>query len=190
MILQIDLRRRSIRVCLCEGSIDNIIGYVNSKSLFHSPESIKEILNEVTYVPESMPLNLLMQSLIKHKSNICVVIDEFGGTAGVISLEDVLEQIFGEIEDEYDEPEMIEKEVGVGEYVLSCRLEIPYLNERYALNLELSDEYDTLAGYIIYNHVGIPSAGEKLIISNFEFKILRTTRSRIELVRVKIIDDK
>ncbi len=178
------------RLFVWQGSIDNIIGYVNSKSLFDSPKSITEILKEVSYVPESMPLNSLMQELIKHKNNTCVVIDEFGGTAGVISLEDALEQIFGEIEDEYDEPEMIEKEVGEGEYVLSSRLEIPYLNERYNLDLEQSDDYDTLAGYIIYHHVGIPSAGEKLFIDRFEIKILRTTRSRIELVKVKIIKEK
>ncbi|MFR9651927.1 MAG: hemolysin family protein [Rikenellaceae bacterium] len=178
------------RLFVWQGSIDNIIGYVNSKSLFDSPKRITEVLKEVSYVPESMPLNSLMQELIKHKSNICVVIDEFGGTAGVISLEDALEQIFGEIEDEYDEPEMIEKEVGEGEYVLSSRLEIPYLNERYNLELEQSDDYDTLAGYIIYHHVGIPSAGERLFIDHFEIKILQTTRSRIELVKLKIIKKK
>ncbi len=166
-------------------SIDNIIGYVNSKSLFHSPSSLCSILKSVNYVPETMPLNSLMQTLIKHKSNISVVIDEFGGTAGVISLEDVLEQIFGEIEDEHDEPEMIVKEVGDGEYVLSSRLEVRHLNEQFGFNIEESDEYDTLAGYIIYNHVGIPSTGDSLTIGEFTIKILQTTRSRIELVRIK-----
>ncbi len=176
------------RLFVWRGSIDNIIGYVNSKSLFRSPNTLEEILMDVNFVPETMPLNALMESLIKHKSNISVVIDEFGGTAGVISLEDVLEQIFGEIEDEHDEPEMIEKEVGEGEYVLSCRLEVRYLNERYGLDIEDNDEYDTLAGYIIYNHEGIPAAGEHLVIDNFDIKILRTTRSRIELVKVKILN--
>ncbi len=175
------------RLFVWKGSIDNIVGYVNSKSLFRSPKSLDDILMSVNFVPETMPLNDLMESLIKHKSNISVVIDEFGGTAGVISLEDVLEQIFGEIEDEHDEPEMIEKEVGDGEYVLSCRLEVRYLNEHYNLEIEESDEYDTLAGYIIYSHEGIPAAGDHLIIGNFDIKILRTTRSRIELVKIKII---
>ncbi len=178
------------RLFVWRGSIDNIIGYVNSKSLFHSPKSVHEILMAVNFVPETMPLNALMQSLIKHKSNIAVVIDEFGGTAGVISLEDVLEQIFGEIEDEHDEPEMVEKQVSEGEYIFSCRLEVRHLNEKYNLSLEESDEYDTLAGYIIYNHVGIPEAGEHIMLDGFEIKILKSTRSRIELVRVKIIDDK
>ncbi|MFR9615533.1 MAG: hemolysin family protein [Rikenellaceae bacterium] len=173
------------RLFVWRSSIDNIIGYVNSKSLFHSPKSLHSILKSVNYVPETMPLNSLMQTLIKHKSNISVVIDEFGGTAGVISLEDVLEQIFGEIEDEHDEPEMIVKEVGDGEYVLSSRLEVRHLNEQFGFNIEESDEYDTLAGYIIYNHVGIPSTGDSLTIGEFTIKILQTTRSRIELVRIK-----
>ncbi len=173
------------RLFVWRGSIDNIVGYVNSKSLFHSPQSVEEILMKVNFVPETMPLNALMQSLMKYKSNIAVVIDEFGGTAGVISLEDVLEQIFGEIEDEHDEHEMIEREVGDGEYVFSSRQEVRYLNEHYDLGIEESDEYDTLGGYIIYKYVGIPAAGEKLHIGSHEIKILRTTRSRIELVRVK-----
>ncbi len=178
------------RLFVWRGSIDNIVGYVNSKSLFRSPRSVDEILMKVNFVPETMPLNALLQSLIKHRSNIAVVIDEWGGTAGVISLEDVLEQIFGEIEDEHDEPEMIAKEVGEGEYVLSCRQEVRYLNEHFGLDIEESDEYDTLAGFIIFHHEGIPAAGVNLLIDGFEIKILRTTRSRIELVRVKKIAKK
>ncbi len=174
------------RLFVWSGSIDNIVGYVNSKSLFRSPKTIKDIMREVNFVPESMPLNDMLLSLIKYKSNIAVVIDEFGGTAGVISLEDVLEEIFGEIEDEHDETEMIEKQVGDDEYVLSCRLDVDYLNERYDLGLEESNDYDTLAGFIIYHYEGIPAAGESVTFGNFEFKILRTTRSRIELARVKV----
>ncbi len=175
------------RLFVWQGSIDNIVGYINSKSLFRSPKCVSDVVKQVNFVPETMPLNSLMQSMIKHKSNIAVVIDEFGGTAGVISLEDVLEQIFGEIEDEHDEPEMIEKELGDGEYLLSCRLEVRHINERYDLGIEESDEYDTLAGFIIYHQVGIPEAGAKLTIGKFDIKILKTTRSKIELVRVKKI---
>ncbi|MFI3305651.1 MAG: hemolysin family protein [Rikenellaceae bacterium] len=178
------------RLFVWRGSIDNIVGYINSKSLFRSPRTVDEILMKVNFVPETMPLNSLLQSLIKHRSNIAVVIDEWGGTAGVISLEDVLEQIFGEIEDEHDEPEMIAKEVGEGEYVFSCRQEVRYLNEHFDLDIDESDDYDTLAGYIIYHHEGIPAAGANLLIDGFEIKILRTTRSRIELVRVKKISKK
>ena len=161
------------------------MGYVNSKSLFTRPRQIADVMMEVNFVPETMPLQLMLENFIKHRSNIAVVIDEFGGTAGVISLEDVLEQIFGEIEDEHDEQDMIEKQVDENEYVFSCRLEVKYLNERYGLGIEESREYDTLAGYIISHLDGIPSAGQSLTVDGLEIRVLRTTRSRIELARVR-----
>ena len=173
------------RIFVWRKSIDNIIGYVNSKSLFTRPERISDVMMEVNFVPETMPLQLVLENFIKHRSNIAVVIDEFGGTAGIISLEDVLEQIFGEIEDEHDVPDLVEKQVGADEYVFSCRLEVKYLNERYGLGIEESREYDTLAGFIIYHYEGIPGAGETVFIGNLQLRILRTTRSRIELARVK-----
>ena len=173
------------RIFVWRKSIDNIIGYVNSKSLFTRPERISDVMIEVNFVPETMPLQLVLENFIKHRSNIAVVIDEFGGTAGIISLEDVLEQIFGEIEDEHDVPDLVEKQVGADEYVFSCRLEVKYLNERYGLGIEESREYDTLAGFIIYHYEGIPGAGETVFIGNLQLRILRTTRSRIELARVK-----
>ena len=173
------------RIFVWRKSIDNIIGYINSKSLFTRPAGISDVMMQVNFVPETMPLQLVLQNFIKHRTNIAVVIDEFGGTAGVISLEDVLEQIFGEIEDEHDIPDLTEKRVGEDEYVLSCRLEVKYLNEKYGLGIEESREYDTLAGFIIYNYEGIPSAGETVVIGDLQLRILRTTRSRIELARVK-----
>lgn len=173
------------RIFVWRKSIDNIIGYVNSKSLFTRPERISDVMMEVNFVPETLPLQLVLENFIKHRSNIAVVIDEFGGTAGIISLEDVLEQIFGEIEDEHDVPDLVEKQVGADEYVFSCRLEVKYLNERYGLGIEESREYDTLAGFIIYHYEGIPGAGETVFIGNLQLRILRTTRSRIELARVK-----
>lgn len=175
------------RLFVWRESIDNIIGYINSKSIFTQPKELQQILRSVNFVPEAMPLSALLQSFTKHKANIAVVIDEFGGTAGVITLEDVLEQIFGEIEDEHDEQELTEKEVAPGEWVFSCRLEVKVLNEKYNLSLEESDEYETLAGYIIYHHKGIPSAGDTLVTGRFSFKILSTSRSRLELARIKII---
>lgn len=175
------------RIFVWEGSIDNIIGYVNSKSLFHEPENIRSVLMKVDYVAETLPLQNMLERFMKSKSNVAVVIDEFGGTAGIISLEDVLEQIFGEIEDEHDTPELIEKQVGEHEYVFSCKLDVKYLNEKYDLGIEESDEYDTLAGYIIYTYEGLPSAGEVLTLGNLRIKILRTTRSRIDLARVEIL---
>ena len=155
------------RIFVWEGSIDNIVGYVNSKSLFRQPADLRKVLMTAYFVPETMPLH------------------EFGGTAGIISLEDVLEQIFGEIEDEHDEQDMIEKQVDENEYVFSCRLEVKYLNERYGLGIEESREYDTLAGYIISHLDGIPSAGQSLTVDGLEIRVLRTTRSRIELARVR-----
>lgn len=175
------------RIFVWRKSIDNIIGYVNSKSLFTRPAQIADVMMEVNFVPETMPLQAMLENFTKHRSNIAVVIDEFGGTAGVISLEDVLEQIFGEIEDEHDVSELVEKPVGENEYVLSCRLEVKYLNEKYDLGIEESKEYDTLAGFIIYNYEGIPTTGETVVIGSLQLRILRTTRSRIELARVKKI---
>lgn len=173
------------RIFVWRKSIDNIVGYVNSKSLFRRPATVGEVVMQVNFVPETMPLQLVLQNFIKHRTNIAVVIDEFGGTAGVISLEDVLEQIFGEIEDEHDVPDLTEKQVGPGEWVLSCRLEVKYLNEKYGLGIEESREYDTLAGFIIFHYEGIPSAGETIFVGGLQLRILRTTRSRIELARVK-----
>lgn len=173
------------RIFVWRKSIDNIVGYVNSKNLLTCPKTIAEVTMKVGFVPETMPLQLVLQNFIRHRSNIAVVIDEFGGTAGVISLEDVLEQIFGEIEDEHDIPDLTEKQVGVDEYVFACRLEVKYLNERYALGIDESREYDTLAGFIIYHYEGIPTAGETLFYGDLQIKILRTTRSRIELARVR-----
>ncbi len=175
------------RLFVWRNNIDNIIGYVNSKSLFTGPKTIDEVMMEVNYVPETMPLQAVLENFTKHRSSIAVVIDEFGGTAGIISLEDVLEQIFGEIEDEHDEAEEIEKQITENEYVLSCRLEVRYLNEKYNLEIAENKEYDTLAGLVIYHYEGIPSAGEILVIDKLQIKILRSVRSRIELARVKKI---
>jgi CBS domain containing-hemolysin-like protein len=175
------------RIFVWKDSIDNIIGYVNSKSLFTSPKGIDDLLIDVDFVAETMPLQDMLTQFIKQKSNIAVVIDEFGGTAGIISLEDVLEQIFGEIEDEHDVEDMVEKQLSDTEYVLSCRLEVEYLNEKYGLNIAESDEYDTLAGYIIYRYKELPTAGTQMEFDGLKIKILRTTRSRIELARVECV---
>ena len=173
------------RIFVWRKTIDNIVGYVNSKSLFNRPARIDEVLMEVSFVPETMPLQAVLQNFIRHRSNVAVVIDEFGGTAGIISLEDVLEQIFGEIEDEHDVQELTEKQIAADEFVLSCRLEVKYLNEKYDLGIEESREYDTLAGFIIYHYEGIPTAGETLSVGPLQIRILRTTRSRVELARIK-----
>ena len=175
------------RIFVWQGSIDNIIGYVNSKSLFRSPATIEEVMMKVDYVAETMPLQDMLTQFIKRKSNIAVVIDEFGGTGGIISLEDVLEQIFGEIEDEHDEPDMVEKQLSDKEFVFSCRLEVELLNDKYALGIPESDEYDTLAGYIISCFEELPSAGDMMEVDGLRIRVLRTVGSRIELAKIEVL---
>jgi CBS domain containing-hemolysin-like protein len=187
-----DLTRKFVdtmysRIFVWRDPIDNIIGYVNSKTLFENPQSIEEALMKVDYVAETLPLQDLLTQFTKSKSSIAVVIDEFGGTAGIISLEDVLEQIFGEIEDEHDKQDMVEKRISEREYVFSCRLEVEYLNEKYMLNIPESDEYDTLAGYIISRYEELPTAGTVMEFDGLKIKILSTTRSRIELAKIELM---
>ncbi len=173
------------RIFVWHDSIDNIIGYVNSKSLFERPTSISDILIKTIYVAETMPLQAMLETFTKRKASIAVVIDEFGGTAGIISLEDVLEQIFGEIEDEHDVQELVEKQVEENHWIFSARLEVEYLNEEYSLELPENDEYDTLAGYIIAERGDIPHEGDHFENELFNFKILRRVGSRIDLVEIE-----
>ena len=173
------------RIFVWHDTIDNIIGYVNSKSLFERPGSIADVLIKTIYVAETMPLQAMLETFTKRKASIAVVIDEFGGTAGIISLEDVLEQIFGDIEDEHDVQELIEKRIDDNTWVFSSRLEVDYLNEEYSLGIPESDEYDTLAGYIIAESGEIPHEGERFENELFSIKILRRESSRLDLVEVR-----
>lgn len=175
------------RIFVWHDTIDNIIGYVNSKSLFEKPESISDVLIKTIYVAETMPLQAMLETFTKRKASIAVVIDEFGGTAGIISLEDVLEQIFGDIEDEHDVQELVEKVVADGEWIFSSRLEVEYLNERYELSIPESDEYDTLAGYIISEHGSIPHEGESFDTRHLGVKILKREGSRLDLVGIRLL---
>ncbi|MBO7312714.1 MAG: HlyC/CorC family transporter [Alistipes sp.] len=172
------------RIFVWHDTIDNIIGYVNSKSLFENPKSISDILIKTLYVAETMPLQAMLETFTKRKASIAVVIDEFGGTAGIISLEDVLEQIFGDIEDEHDIQELVERSIGDRAWQFSSRLEVDYLNEEYQLGIPESEEYDTLAGYIIVEHGAIPHEGEVFENEQFSIKILRRESSRLDLVEV------
>lgn len=176
------------RIFVWHDTIDNIIGYVNSKSLFENPKSISDVLIKTIYVAETMPLQAMLETFTKRKASIAVVIDEFGGTAGIISLEDVLEQIFGEIEDEHDVQEMVERCEDENTWMFSARLEVEYLNETYSLNLAESEEYDTLAGYIIAAYGGIPHEGEQIDVEGYKITILKREQSRLELVRLHRIE--
>lgn len=184
-----DLRRLFVssgysRLPVFEGTIDNIIGYANLKCLFNGPATIREVIQETLYVPETMSQQKLLSEFIRDHKSLAIVIDEFGSTAGMVTIEDLLEQIFGEIEDEHDADYLVEKEVAPGEYVLAGRLEIDHLNEAYGLAIPESDRYDTLAGYILDQSEDIPKPGDVVRADGLKIKILRTGRTRIELVQV------
>ena len=173
------------RIFVWHDTIDNIIGYINSKSLFERPKSLSDILIKTIYVAETMPLQDMLETFTKRRASIAVVIDEYGGTAGIISLEDVLEQIFGEIEDEHDVQELVEKSIADGEWLFSARHEVEYLNENYDLGIPESEEYDTLAGYIIAEYGGLPTEGEEFDTEDYRITIVKRELSRLELVRVR-----
>ena len=142
------------------------------------------MIKPIDFVPETMPAHKLLTTLIKSHKNLAVVVDEFGGTAGMVTLEDLMEEIFGEIEDEHDSDDSVEKQLSPTEYVLSGRLEVDYLNETYNLEIPESDEYETIAGYIIFQNKSIPSQGEMLSFDTFRVKILKMSGIRIDLVHL------
>jgi putative hemolysin len=175
------------RLVVFEGTIDSIIGYVHQLDLFRKPADIKSILHPIPAVPESMGITDLINQFTKEHKSIAWVVDEFGGTSGIVTMEDLLEEIFGEIQDEYDTEEFIEKTIGEGEYIFSGRLELDYLAEKY--NLEFEDETDseTLSGYIVEHHETIPQAKDRIIIDRYEFDVLTVNDTRIDTVRMKIL---
>lgn len=175
------------KIFVYDDTIDKILGYVGSHDLFKSPKSIRNMLKKAPIVPESMSAQKLFELLLDEQKSIALVVDEFGGTSGIVSIEDILEEIFGEIEDEHDSNELIETQVSEKEFIFSGRLEIDQLNEKYHLGFSESEEYETLAGYILYHHGNIPSKGEELHIKDtrtFRFQMLRISSTRIELVKL------
>ncbi|MGM0612462.1 MAG: hemolysin family protein [Bacteroidota bacterium] len=177
------------KIIIYRQSIDNIIGYTHAYDLFSNPESIKDILKPILFVPGTMLANQLLSKLIKEQKSIAVVVDEFGGTSGILTLEDVIEEIFGEINDEFDMDELIEKQVGDNEFIFSGRLEIDMLNEKYHLGLSENEDYETLAGYILHHYENIPETGSEIKIERFQFTILKATETRIEQVRLRVMDE-
>ncbi|PCJ28137.1 MAG: hemolysin [Flavobacteriales bacterium] len=175
------------KILIFRDSIDNIIGYSHSKELFKKPESIKSILLPVLIVPEVMLANELLKKALKERRSIAVVVDEFGGTSGIITIEDIIEEIFGEIEDEHDKEEYTEIEVDENKYQFSARIEIDYINDKYKLNLPESDEYETLGGYIINIQESIPEKDEVIHSDNFVFTINEVSENKIELITVEKI---
>ncbi|MFW5821671.1 MAG: transporter associated domain-containing protein, partial [Bacteroidota bacterium] len=173
------------KILIYEDSIDNITGYVSSKDLFKAPSGIKSKLVPLSIVPETMNVNKLFRKLIRERKTISLVVDEYGGTSGIVTLEDIIEEIFGEIEDEHDTIEFIERQINDHEFIFSGRLEIDYLNDKYNFGIPVSEEYDTLAGYIIHHHESIPKLNNLVIINGYQYRILKVSQTRIELVHVK-----
>jgi putative hemolysin len=185
-LMEIFITHGFSRIPVYSESIDNIIGYVHSFDMFRNPKDIKSILKPLLFIPETMPANAALTIFIRERKNIAVVVDEFGGTSGMVTMEDIMEEIFGEIEDEFDAGEMIEKVVSPGEYIFSARLEIGYINDKYKIALPESDDYKTLAGLIIHDYESIPSSGEIIFVTPFRFDILEASEARIEMVRLTI----
>jgi len=174
------------KILIFQDNIDNIIGYVHAFDIFSKPINIKSILRKMPIIPESMLANHILTLFIKQNKSIAVVVDEFGGTSGIVTLEDIMEEIFGEIEDEFDKGLIIDKNPGENLYVFSGRIEIDFINEKYKLNIPDSEEYETLAGYIIYEYGSIPKEKDRLNIENYQIDILKASETKVELIKLQV----
>lgn len=177
------------KILVYRDDIDNILGYIHVSELFNPENNWKERIKPVLYAPETLLAKTMMQKMLRQKKSMTIVVDEFGGTAGLITLEDLVEEIFGEIEDEHDRNRLTAKQIDENTYELSARMEIGEINERFHLDLPESDEYQTLAGYILFNLEEIPDAKETITIGSAQFTILQKTAARIELVRVTTLPE-
>ncbi len=175
------------RILFYEENIDNIIGYIHSSVIFKNPQSIKPYLQNVLIVPETMPANKLLSTFIQEHRSIAIVVDEFGGTSGMVTSEDILEEIFGEIEDEHDTSDTIEKQLNENEFIFSGRIEIDHINEKYGLKIPETEDFETLAGFILFYYESIPKINSVINIDNFSFKVLKASYTKIELVRLSVL---
>ena len=177
------------KIVVYQNSLDDIIGYVHSFDLFKKPKNIKSIIIPIEFVPETIYIKDAMNLLTKKRKSVAVVLDEYGGTSGIITIEDIVEELFGEIEDEHDsDEELIEKELGDGVYVLSARLDVEYINQTYKLTIPESDSYGTLGGFIVDSTKEIPQKGDAIVIGIYHFIIEEATNKKIELVKMTIKD--
>ena len=174
------------KIVVYHEDIDHIVGYIHSSEMFRNPKDWTKHLQTMTFVPETMAASKMMQTFLSQKKSLGVVVDEFGGTSGLIALEDIVEEIFGDIEDEHDSTNYVAKRLDSGEYLLSARLEIEKVNELFDLELPESDEYMTIGGLILHEYQSFPKLNEVVKIGNWEFKILKNTATKIELVRLKV----
>ncbi len=175
------------KILIYKNSLDEIIGYIHVFDMFKKPKNLRSILMPVEFIPESMMINDVMGILTKKKKSIAIVLDEYGGTSGLITIEDIVEELFGEIEDEHDSVELIEEKINESEFRLSARLEVDYMNQTYDLNLPESDAYETLGGLIVNFSENILTENESIEVDNFEFKILKASTSKIEEIYLKIL---
>jgi CBS domain containing-hemolysin-like protein len=177
------------KIVIYLNTLDDIVGYVHSFELFKKPRSIKSILIPVEFVPETIFIKDTMNLLTKKRKSVAVVLDEYGGTSGIITMEDIVEELFGEIEDEHDTEEtLIENQLDLTNYLFSTRLDVEYINETYKLNISESNSYGTLGGFIVDFTKEIPQKGEKITIGNFQFIIEQATNKKIELVKMTLLD--
>ena len=183
-VMQLFIAKGLSKVIIYRDSIDNIIGYVHSYDLFKSPQSIKQILLPIHFVPSVTTGEELLSKFTEQSGNIAIVSDEYGGTAGMVTLEDVIEEIFGEIEDEHDKDDLVEEKVSETHFRFSARVEIDYLNEQYQLNIPESEDYETLGGLILFELANIPEKNSKLKMDGFSFVVEEVTDRRIEIVSV------
>ena len=174
------------RIVIYDGSIDNIIGYVHHHDMLRHPEDIRKVMFPIPMIPETMPATDVLNLFTKEQKTIACVVDEYGGTAGIVTLEDILEEIFGEIEDEYDQDEFVEKQLSDKEYIFSGRLEVDNLNETYNLGLPAGD-YETLGGMIVAHHGSIPRMKEHILIGRFEFIVLYSSDTKVDTVKLRIL---
>ena len=177
---------RLSKILVFENSIDNIIGYTHSYELFKRPESIRSVLLPVLIVPESMAASEVLTLFIQQRKSISLVVDEFGGTSGMLTIEDVVEEIFGEIEDEHDKEELVDKKISNSEFIFSARIEIDHINKKYDLNLPIAEGYETLGGLVLHNYGSIPKPDEVIRIGQFVFRILSVSNTRIDQVNLKV----
>ena len=176
------------KIIVYDGNIDNVVGYIHSSEMFRSPKDWRDHVKEVPIVPETMAAHKLMKLFMQQKKTIAVVVDEFGGTSGIVSLEDLVEEIFGDIEDEHDNTSYICKQIGEHEYVLSARLEIEKVNETFNLELPESDDYLTVGGLILNQYQSFPKLHELVSVGKYQFKIIKVIATKIELVRLKVME--
>ena len=174
------------KIIVYEGDIDHIIGYIHSSEMFRNRDNWGQCGCKMPFVPETMAAQKLMHIFLQQKKSLGVVIDEFGGTSGIVSLEDIVEEIFGDIEDEHDSTKYIATQVGDNEYMLSARLEIDKVNELFDLGLPESDDYMTVGGYILHEYQSFPKLNEVITIGRYEFRIIKSTMTKIELVKLKV----